>query len=175
MQSRSNWDRAQEPIGQDDGPILGGGNTTGSPGENGGHSGIVPACDFRGRTAIASRQTVLVVDDLPENLTILGELLQPLYRVRAASSGARAIRGAALEPKPDLILLDVMMPLMSGTKKARVLKSRERSRNIPILLMSSKEEPELRTLTAVAGADGYLPKPFSADRLVSKVRATLAA
>ncbi|RTL27390.1 MAG: response regulator, partial [Rhodocyclaceae bacterium] len=58
--------------------------------------------------------TVLIVDDLPENLEVLGELLQPLYRVRGAHSGARALAVARSHPVPDLILLDVMMPGMDG-------------------------------------------------------------
>ena len=55
-------------------------------------------------------QTILIVDDTPENLLLLSELLQPHYRVRAANSGARALQVAASTPRPDLILLDVMMP-----------------------------------------------------------------
>ncbi|MDQ5918965.1 MAG: cyclic di-GMP phosphodiesterase, partial [Pseudomonadota bacterium] len=54
-----------------------------------------------------SRATILVVDDTPDNLTVLGELLQPEYLVRAASSGRRALQVAASQPRPDLILLDV--------------------------------------------------------------------
>ena len=58
--------------------------------------------------------TILIVDDTPENLTVLGELLQPTYRVRAANSGRRALQIAAGDPTPDLILLDVMMPRSGG-------------------------------------------------------------
>ena len=58
--------------------------------------------------------TILIVDDTPENLSLLSELLQPDYRVRATSSGRRALQVAASEPRPDLILLDVMMPEMDG-------------------------------------------------------------
>ena len=170
MQSRSNWDRAQEPIGQDDGPILGGGNTTGSPGENGGHSGIVPACDFRGRTAIASRQTVLVVDDLPENLTILGELLQPLYRVRAASSGARAIRGTALEPKPDLILLDVMMPDMDGYAVLEQLLQNPQTRDIPVMFVTAMGSAEDEERGLALGAVDYITKPIKPAVVLARVR-----
>ena len=66
------------------------------------------------RVPSAQKQTILIVDDTPQNLTILGELLQPHYRVRAANSGERALRAASLQPRPDLILLDVMMPEMDG-------------------------------------------------------------
>lgn len=62
----------------------------------------------------ASQPTVLIVDDTPENLSVLGELLQSIYRVRAANSGRRALQIAHGNPQPDLILLDVMMPEMDG-------------------------------------------------------------
>ena len=58
--------------------------------------------------------TVLIVDDTPQNLTVLGEVLRPYFQVRAANSGERALRIAQTEPYPDLILLDIMMPGMDG-------------------------------------------------------------
>jgi CheY-like chemotaxis protein len=64
--------------------------------------------------ASPARRTVMVVDDTPENLTLLGEILMPHYGVRVASSGARALAAARIDPRPDLILLDVMMPVMDG-------------------------------------------------------------
>jgi putative two-component system response regulator len=71
-----------------------------------------------------SKATVLIVDDNPENLTVLGEVLRERYHVRAASSGARALVLAAWMPVPDLILLDVMMPGMNGYEVLRRLKER---------------------------------------------------
>lgn len=62
----------------------------------------------------ADQQTVLLVDDTPENLSVLGGILQPYYRVRAANSGVRALAVCAATPRPDIILLDVMMPDMDG-------------------------------------------------------------
>ncbi|MGB0126208.1 MAG: response regulator, partial [Rhodocyclaceae bacterium] len=58
--------------------------------------------------------TILIVDDQPENLSVLSALLQPAYRVRAARSGEQALRVARTPPRPDLILLDIMMPGMDG-------------------------------------------------------------
>ena len=58
--------------------------------------------------------TILIVDDTPENLAVLNGLLSPLHRVRAVNSGQRALQAAASRPRPDLILLDVMMPEMDG-------------------------------------------------------------
>jgi len=76
---------------------------------------------------------------------------------------------------PDLILLDVMLPHMSGDKKVRKLKERKNSHAIPVLLISSKDETELANLAASSGADGFLQKPFSADKLLDTVQAHLAA
>jgi DNA-binding response OmpR family regulator len=119
---------------------------------------------------------IVVIDDCPVTLAIINDFLAAAgFRVSTAACSVYSNHLIYSRQPPDLILLDVMMPLMSGTKKTQVLKSRARSRNIPILLMSSKEEAELRALSAVAGADGYLPKPFSADCLVATVRKHLAA
>ena len=74
--------------------------------------------------------TILIVDDTPENLSVLGELLQPTYRVRAANSGKRAIQIAMADPTPDLILLDVMMPEMDGFEVLQELKASGTTRNI---------------------------------------------
>lgn len=60
------------------------------------------------------KQTVLIVDDVPQNITLLGELLQPHYAVRATNSGERALRAAQSGSRPDIILLDVKMPGMDG-------------------------------------------------------------
>jgi DNA-binding response OmpR family regulator len=73
-------------------------------------------------------------------------------------------------PRPlILIVLDVIMPLMSGVKKAKLLKQREKSSHLPIILMSSKAEEELKGLAQEAMADDYLFKPFTADQLTVKV------
>lgn len=119
---------------------------------------------------------IVVIDDCQVTLAMVSDYLTDAgFRVSTSECPVYSNHLIYATRPPDLILLDVMMPLMSGTKKARALKSRERSRNIPVLLMSSKAEPELRTLTAMAGADGYLPKPFSAENLVRTIRAALAA
>ena len=117
---------------------------------------------------------IVVIDDCPVTLAIIKDFLAAAgFRVSTCGCCVYANHLIYSRQPPDLILLDVMLPLMSGTRKTQVLKSRERSRDIPVVLMSSKEEEELRQLTVSSGADGYLPKPFSADRLVETVRATL--
>lgn len=69
--------------------------------------------------------TILIVDDSPENLMVLTELLSPHYRVLAAQSGEKCLRIVSADPKPDLILLDVMMPGMDGYEVLRQLRQRE--------------------------------------------------
>ena len=119
---------------------------------------------------------IVVIDDCRTTLAVVQDLLTAAgYRVSTADCSVYSNHLIYGSSAPDLILLDVMMPLMSGEKKTRAIKRRSKSRHIPILLMSSKEEPELRAITSCAGADGYLTKPFTAQTLVRTVRQHLAA
>ena len=77
-----------------------------------------------------SPKTILIVDDSPENLTVLNELLQPVYLVRVATSGQKALRIAGTAPRPDLILLDVMMPEMDGYQVFEQLRADPVTRDI---------------------------------------------
>ena len=87
-----------------------------------------------------TRPVVLVVDDLPDNLTVLGELLQTLYRVRVANSGPAALRLAASSPRPDLSLLDVMRPGMDGLEVLRRLQAEPLTRDIPVLFVTAMDD-----------------------------------
>ncbi|MBT0653714.1 response regulator [Geomobilimonas luticola] len=71
--------------------------------------------------------------------------------------------------QPDLIILDVMLPGMDGDKKAKLLKSNDLTRHIPVLLLSSKPAEELRRLVTASGADGFIRKPFDHRQFVAKV------
>jgi len=118
---------------------------------------------------------IVVIDDCPVTLAMVSDFLADAgFQVSTADCSVYSNHLIYGRRTPDLILLDVMMPLMSGAKKARAIKNREKSCQIPVLLMSSKQEDELRSLTASSGADGYLTKPFSADKLVRTVRTFLA-
>jgi putative two-component system response regulator len=117
--------------------------------------------------------TLLVVDDTPENLVVLGELLQPHYRVRVANSGARALQVAVSEPIPDLILLDVMMPGMDGYEVLERLRANPATREIPVIFITAMngtadEERGLR-----AGAVDYITKPIRPVIVQARVRAQL--
>lgn len=116
-------------------------------------------------------QHILVIDDDPVVLAMAQDFLEEAgYRVSTAKDAIYSNDVIYGVDPPDLILMDVMMPLMSGDKKVRALKRRDRSSTIPVLLISGKEESELQRLAGEVGADGYLTKPFNAAKLVDSVR-----
>jgi len=117
------------------------------------------------------QQTILIVDDNPENLTVLGELLCERYKVRAATSGARALQLAEQQPLPDLILLDIMMPGMSGYDVLQKLKQNPALHDIPVIFATamSAEEDEQRGLSL--GAVDYVTKPLKPAVVLARVSA----
>lgn len=118
-------------------------------------------------------QTILVVDDSPENVTVLSELLQPDYRVRVATTGVRALQVAASQPCPDLILLDVMMPEMDGYEVFENLRANPQTSAIPVIFVTAMDsmESELRGLDA--GAVDYITKPILPQIVMARVRTQL--
>lgn len=123
-------------------------------------------------TAPAAREElqILLVDDRPENLRALEAVLSPLgLPLISATSGSRALR-LLLEHDFAVILLDVRMPVMDGLETARLIKSRERTRDIPIIFMTAARD-EVRDVVRgyEAGAADYVLKPFDPDLLRSKV------
>lgn len=119
------------------------------------------------------RATLLIVDDTPENLTVLGELLQPTYRVRAANSGQRALQIAASDPQPDLILLDVMMPEMDGYAVLAHLREDPRTRDIPVIFVTAMDATEDEEHGLDCGAVDYITKPLRPAIVMARVRAQL--
>jgi putative two-component system response regulator len=120
-----------------------------------------------------TRATVLVVDDTPENLAVLGELLAPLYRVRAAVSGPAALRIAASEPRPDLILLDVMMPDMDGYEVLARLRADARTRDIPVIFVTAMDALEDERHGLDLGAVDYITKPLRTPIVLPRVHTHL--
>lgn len=121
----------------------------------------------------AERRTILIVDDTPQNLSLLGEILRPHYQVRAANSGERALRAALSEPKPHLILLDVMMPDMDGHDVLRQLQAHPATREVPVIFITamSGADAELRGLDL--GAVDYITKPIHPAIVLARVRTHL--
>lgn len=118
-------------------------------------------------------QTLLIVDDNPENLDILQMLLTPEYRVRAATSGTLALK-IARQFLPDLILLDVIMPDMDGYAVCRQLQEDPRTRDIPIIFVTSRSETEEEAYGLLLGAVDYLAKPVSPPILKARIRTHLS-
>ena len=121
------------------------------------------------------KATILVVDDMPDNLAVLGELLQPEYRVLAANNGARALRLALSEPPPDLILLDVMMPGMDGYEVLARLKAEAATRDIPVIFVTAMDAQEEEERGLELGAADYITKPLRPRIVLARVRAQLVA
>lgn len=121
------------------------------------------------------KQKILVVDDSELVLAMATDALEEAgFEVFTATNGIEANSVIFSVNKPDLIILDVMLPMLDGNKKAKLLREKEFSRGIPILLLSSKSEDELRRLTAEACADGYIRKPFTPAGIVARVKEYLA-
>lgn len=113
---------------------------------------------------------IIVIDDSPLVLAMATDILENSgYEVVTTDSGIEANQFIYSSRPPNLILIDVMMPLLNGDRKVRLLKEREKSRNIPVVLMSSKEESELQELVRQSGADGYIRKPFNAPSFLQQV------
>lgn len=124
-------------------------------------------------TSTPEQDTILVVDDTPENLTILGELLRPHYRVRAANCGERALRAAASAPRPNLILLDVMMPDMDGHAVLKRLRADPDTQDIPVIFVTAMSGMEDEELGLSLGAVDYITKPLKPAIVLARVRTHL--
>ena len=115
------------------------------------------------------KETILIVDDQIENLTILGELLESHYRVRIADGGARALRAVNIDPQPDLILLDVMMPDINGYDVLTRLKADPATKDIPVIFVTSKDSIEDEEHGLELGAADYILKPVKPLVLLARV------
>lgn len=118
---------------------------------------------------------ILVIDDSPLVLAMASDALQAAgFEVFTATNGIEANSVIfSTNNRPDLIILDIMMPLLDGNKKAKILKEKDFSKDIPILFISSKDEAELSKLAADSAVDGYICKPFTPQAIVNSVRKAL--
>lgn len=117
--------------------------------------------------------TILIVDDSPENLSVLNELLQDRYRVRAATSGEKALRVVGTKPKPDLILLDVMMPGMDGYEVFKRLRADAATGDIPVIFVTAMDSAEAEIRGLDVGAVDYIAKPIVPPILMARVNIQL--
>jgi putative two-component system response regulator len=121
----------------------------------------------------AEKPIVLVVDDMPENIAVLGDLLQGDYRVRVANSGRRALEVAASAPRPDLILLDVMMPDLSGYAVLRELRAMPETGDIPVIFVTALDADADEEEGFALGAVDYIHKPIKPAIVRARVRTQL--
>jgi two-component system phosphate regulon response regulator PhoB len=122
----------------------------------------------------ASDRCVLIVDDEQDLVATLSyNLVRDGYQVRTAMTGEGALREAFIDPIPDLVVLDVLLPDHLGTEICRRLRADSRTRNVPIIMLTARGEEIDRVVGFEVGADDYLVKPFSVRELMLRVRALL--
>ena len=110
---------------------------------------------------------VLLIDDDKDFLTMLEiKLLREGYKVKSLLNGANFIDSIA-EQKPDIVLIDVNMPLIAGNALCKVIKQNESTHDIPVILFSGNENIE--KISAACGADGFIAKPFEPDSLTKEI------
>ena len=123
---------------------------------------------------LPERQTLLIVDDTPDNITLLSSLLKNRYRIKVATHGERALKIAAMEPPPDLILLDIMMPGMDGYEVCQRLKADPGTAEIPVIFLTARVQVEDEEKGLKLGAVDYITKPISPPVVLARVETHLA-
>ena len=118
------------------------------------------------------KSTVLVIDDTADNLSLIANLLKSIYRVKVANSGEKGM-AYTKEHLPDLILLDIMMPEISGYDVIRQLKSDERTSAIPVIFLTAMSTPEDERKGLEMGAVDYITKPISPAILKARIKTHL--
>ena len=115
------------------------------------------------------KKEILIVDDEPKNLELLKDILEISgYAVLVARNGRDAVHIAESE-RPDLILMDVLLPIIDGLAATEILKSNPETSSIPILVLSGFGMPEDELKASEAGCDAYIVKPFNLFQLRRKV------
>ncbi|APW38938.1 two-component system response regulator [Rhodoferax koreense] len=116
-----------------------------------------------------AKRTVLVVDDTPDNLALMSGLLKDTYRVKLASSGARALQITTARPLPDLILLDIMMPDMDGYEVMRHLRADPETADIPVIFLTAMSASDDEKTGLDMGAVDYITKPINPAIVLARV------
>jgi putative two-component system response regulator len=115
------------------------------------------------------KQTVLIVDDEPGNINIIAEILMPHYQIRVANNGKKVLEITLSAEKPDLILLDVVMPEMDGHEVCRQIKMKPETQDIPIIFLTAKSQLKDEEKGFSLGAVDYIIKPISPPILLARV------
>lgn len=123
----------------------------------------------------APSATILIIDDSPENLFVLSDLLRPHYRVLAATTGEGGLRIANNQPRPDLILLDVMMPGMDGYAVLTQLRDNPATQDIPVVFLTALTAAGDEERGLSAGAADYITKPITPAVVLARVLTQLQA
>jgi putative two-component system response regulator len=124
--------------------------------------------------SFADKPTILVVDDAPDNLSLMSHLLSDDYKVKVANSGEKALKIARSDAPPGLILLDIMMPEMDGYEVCRQLKHDPKTRTIPVIFLTAKSEMDDELAGLTLGAVDYITKPISPPIVMARVKNYLA-
>jgi len=116
-----------------------------------------------------SQPLVLVIDDMPVMIDIMKQALSPAFKVKVATSGRSALKAANLDPRPDCILLDVMMPDLDGYEVCRLLREIPENANTPILMVTSKQTKKDEEMAFNAGANDFICKPVTPSAIREKI------
>jgi len=118
-------------------------------------------------------QTILIIDDEVTNISVLNELLQPHYNVLFAKDGKTGMKIASSTSRPDLILLDIIMPDLDGYQVIKLLKSDEYTSKIPVIFITAKGEEEDEAKGFELGAVDYITKPFKPVVVKARIKSHL--
>ncbi len=123
---------------------------------------------------MAKKQKILVVDDEPNIRLLVKNMLGNRYNVVEAGDGDEAITQAEKE-KPDLIMLDILMPGKDGFTTCNQLKANKATKGIPVVMVTALQHKLDEKLALSLNADGYMRKPFTSDELLNAIRSALSA